>query len=109
MRFYRGLKDKLNNNRGVSVVEYALILALISLVGITGMSNFGIQLGDTFEGTSCGVSGGQYVENVPQVPAFGFYSFNWLWQNDDGSGCVIISWSENPPEGGGDDGKGGGK
>lgn len=49
------------NNRGQALVEYVLIIALISIVLIGVVSAFGGILKDKITEASCGVSGRTYV------------------------------------------------
>ena len=87
-----------SNQKGGTLVEYSLILALVAIAGISGMSDISGGVFDAFDNASCGALGGTYQSHEPNVPAFGFYSFEWAWQNEDGSGCLIsMSWSMDPP------------
>ena len=50
------------NNKGQALVEYVLIIALISVVLIGVVGALGGKLKDKITEASCGVSGQQYVE-----------------------------------------------
>lgn len=50
------------NSKGQALVEYVLIIALISIVLIGVISTFGGVLKDKITEASCGVSGQEYVK-----------------------------------------------
>ena len=50
------------NNKGQALVEYVLIIALISIVLIGVINTFGGTLKDKITEASCGVSGQKYVK-----------------------------------------------
>ncbi len=50
------------NNKGQALVEYVLIIALISIVLIGVINTFGGILKDKITEASCGVSGQTYVK-----------------------------------------------
>ena len=45
---YLGMQRFINDEEGVTAIEYALIAALIAIVIITGVSNVGTKLNVTF-------------------------------------------------------------
>ena len=52
----------LHNNKGQALVEYVLIIALISVVIVGLVSAFGGYLKDSVTKTSCGLVGQEYVQ-----------------------------------------------
>ena len=50
------------NKKGQALVEYVLIIALISIVLIGVINTFGGVLKDKITEASCGVSGQEYIE-----------------------------------------------
>ena len=52
----------LNNKKGQALVEYVLIIALVSVVIIGLVKIFGGYLKDSMTKTSCGLVGKEYVE-----------------------------------------------
>ena len=52
----------LHNKKGQALVEYVLIIALISVVIIGLVNAFGGYLKDAMTKTNCGLVGKQYVE-----------------------------------------------
>lgn len=52
----------MKNNRGQALVEYILIIALISVIAIALVNYFGGYLKDTITKTSCSMLGQTYVE-----------------------------------------------
>jgi len=50
------------NNKGQALVEYVLIIALISVVLIGVVGALGGKLKDKITEASCGVSGQEYIE-----------------------------------------------
>ncbi len=50
------------NNKGQALVEYVLIIALISIVLIGVVNTFGGKLKDKITEASCGISGQKYVK-----------------------------------------------
>ena len=54
----------LHNNRGQALVEYVLIIALISVVIIGLVNVFGGYLKDSMTKTSCNLVGQEYVKGA---------------------------------------------
>ena len=54
----------LHNNKGQALVEYVLIIALISVVIIGLVNVFGGYLKDSMTKTSCGLVGQEYVKGA---------------------------------------------
>ena len=52
----------MKNRRGQALVEYVLIIALISVIIIVIINTFGGYLKDSITKTSCGIAGQEYVE-----------------------------------------------
>ncbi len=52
----------MKNNRGQALVEYVLIIALISVIIIGIINTFGGYLKDSITKTSCSLAGQEYVE-----------------------------------------------
>lgn len=52
----------MKNNKGQALVEYVLIIALISVIIIGIINTFGGYLKDSITKTSCGIAGQEYVE-----------------------------------------------
>lgn len=52
----------IKNNKGQALVEYILIVALMSILVITVIKIFGGYLKDAITKTSCNVAGLEYVE-----------------------------------------------
>ena len=52
----------MKNERGQALVEYVLIIALISVILIGIINTFGGYLKDSITKTSCGIAGQEYVE-----------------------------------------------
>lgn len=52
----------MKNNKGQALVEYILIIALMSILIITLVKMFGGYLKDAITKTSCNVAGLEYVE-----------------------------------------------
>lgn len=52
---------KINNNRGQALVEYVLIIALISVLAISLVSLLGGYLKDSITKSSCGLVNQEYV------------------------------------------------
>ncbi len=52
----------MNNNKGQTLVEYVLIIALMSILIITLIKFFGGYLKDALTKTSCELTGAVYVE-----------------------------------------------
>lgn len=52
----------MKNNRGQALVEYVLIIALISVIIIGIINTFGGYLKDSITKTSCSIAGQEYVE-----------------------------------------------
>ena len=52
----------MKNNRGQALVEYVLIIALISVITISLVSYFGGYLKDSITKTSCSLVGQEYKE-----------------------------------------------
>ena len=52
----------MKNRRGQALVEYVLIIALISVIIIGIINTFGGYLKDSITKTSCGIAGQEYVE-----------------------------------------------
>ena len=50
------------NNRGQALVEYVLIVALISVITISLVNYFGGYLKDSITKSSCSIVGEQYVK-----------------------------------------------
>lgn len=50
------------NNRGQALVEYVLIVALISVITISLVNYFGGYLKDSITKSSCSIIGEQYVK-----------------------------------------------
>ena len=50
------------NNRGQALVEYVLIIALISVIIIGIINTFGGYLKDSITKTSCSIANQEYVE-----------------------------------------------
>ena len=50
------------NNRGQALVEYVLIIALISVIIIGIINTFGGYLKDSITKTPCSIAGQEYVE-----------------------------------------------
>ncbi len=50
------------NNRGQALVEYVLIIAVISVIAIALINYFGGYLKDAITKTSCNLVGKEYVE-----------------------------------------------
>lgn len=50
------------NNKGQALVEYVLIIALISVIIIGIINTFGGYLKDSITKTSCSIAGQEYVE-----------------------------------------------
>lgn len=68
----KGLVIRMNrlNNKGQALVEYVLIIALISVVIIGIITSFGGYLRDAITKTSCSISNQEYVEG--QNPGEGY-------------------------------------
>ncbi len=54
----------LHNNKGQALVEYVLIIALISVIIIGLVNAFGGYLKDSMTKTSCGLVGQEYVKGA---------------------------------------------
>lgn len=52
----------MKNNKGQALVEYVLIIALISVIIIGIINTFGGYLKDSITKTSCSLAGQEYVE-----------------------------------------------
>ena len=52
----------MNNRKGQALVEYVLIIALISVIIIGIINTFGGYLKDSITKTSCSIAGQEYVE-----------------------------------------------
>ncbi len=52
----------MRDERGQALVEYVLIIALISVIIIGIINTFGGYLKDSITKTSCGIAGQEYVE-----------------------------------------------
>lgn len=52
----------MKNNKGQALVEYVLIIALISVIIIGIINTFGGYLKDSITKTSCSIAGQEYVE-----------------------------------------------
>ena len=52
----------MKNKKGQALVEYVLIIALISVIIIGIINTFGGYLKDSITKTSCGIAGQEYVE-----------------------------------------------
>ena len=52
----------MKNRKGQALVEYVLIIALISVIIIGIINTFGGYLKDSITKTSCGLAGQEYVE-----------------------------------------------
>ena len=52
----------MKNNKGQALVEYVLIIALISVITISLVNYFGGYLKDAITKSSCGLVGQTYVE-----------------------------------------------
>lgn len=52
----------MKNNRGQALVEYVLIIALISVITISLVNYFGGYLKDSITKSSCGLVGQEYKE-----------------------------------------------
>jgi len=52
----------MKNRKGQALVEYVLIIALISVIIIGIINTFGGYLKDSITKTSCGIAGQEYVE-----------------------------------------------
>ncbi len=52
----------MKNDKGQALVEYVLIIALISVIVISIINTFGGYLKDSITKTSCSISGQDYVE-----------------------------------------------
>ena len=52
----------MKNEKGQALVEYILIIALMSVIVITVINTFGGYLKDSITKTSCGIAGQEYVE-----------------------------------------------
>ena len=52
----------MKNNRGQALVEYVLIIALMSIIIITLIKSFGGYLKDAITKASCNLGGYEYVE-----------------------------------------------
>ena len=52
----------MNNERGQALVEYVLIIAVISIITITLVNYFGGYLKDSVTKTSCSLVGEDYVK-----------------------------------------------
>lgn len=57
------MKRKLNNN-GQTLVEYVLIIALISVIAISLVSLLGGYLKDSITKSSCGLVGEEYIKGA---------------------------------------------
>jgi len=49
--------DVRNNERGASIVEYALLLALIAIVCVVAVTSLGIGLNDSYNGSTSSMFG----------------------------------------------------
>ena len=52
----------MKDERGQALVEYVLIIALISVIIIGIINTFGGYLKDSITKTSCGIAGQEYVD-----------------------------------------------
>ena len=52
----------MKNEKGQALVEYILIIALMSVIIITVINTFGGYIKDSITKTSCGIAGQEYVE-----------------------------------------------
>lgn len=52
----------MNNSKGQALVEYVLIIAIISVIAIALVNYFGGYLKDSITKTSCSLMGQEYVE-----------------------------------------------
>jgi pilus assembly protein Flp/PilA len=50
--------DVRDNERGASVVEYALLLALIAVVCVVAVTSLGTGLNDSYNGSTSSIFGG---------------------------------------------------
>ena len=50
--------DVRNNERGASVVEYAMLLALIAIVCVVAVTALGSGLKDSYDGSTSSIFGG---------------------------------------------------
>ena len=52
----------MKNEKGQALVEYILIIALMSVIVITVINTFGGYIKDSITKTSCNIAGQDYVE-----------------------------------------------
>lgn len=72
--------EKTKKQRGASMIEYALLVALIALIAVAGVKGFGITLGGTIDkatynlntasGNVCDPQSPNYNPSDPQCAAF---------------------------------------